>query len=128
MKATQLLEDLQFDNREAHAEPLYVDKDRRVIRFTLRPGQSIKEHNAPDSPFQVVVLQGEGTFTGKDGKEVKAKPNTLLLFDPGENHSIRAVNEDLVFVGFLHGAPSNVSEKVGGTIGRKSESSKAGMR
>jgi hypothetical protein len=28
----------------------------------------------------------------------------LLVFDPGEDHFVRALDE-LVFVGFLHGAP-----------------------
>jgi hypothetical protein len=38
----------------------------------------------------VVVLQGKGIFSGGDGIEHTFGPNTLLVFDPGENHSIRA--------------------------------------
>jgi quercetin dioxygenase-like cupin family protein len=114
----QLLDKLEFRDKNPEAQPLYVDKDGRALRFMLKPGKSIKEHNAPDSPFYAVVLKGKGMFAGGDQKEELFGPNSLLIFDPGENHSIRALDEELVFVGFLHGAPSNVSEKVGGMIGR----------
>ncbi len=32
-------------------------------------------------------------------------PIDLLIFNAGENHSIRALNEDLIFVAFLREAP-----------------------
>ncbi len=104
MKVTNLLENLKFGDKDAHAEPVHSDRKGRAILFTLRPGQSIREHNAPSSPFFVVVLKGKGIFAGGDGKEQSCGPNSLLVFDPGENHAIRAVDE-LVFVGILHGAP-----------------------
>ncbi len=116
MKDFQLLNELAFSEKRPEADPLYVDQYGRIIRFELEPGQSIKQHNAPTSPFYVVVLKGHGMFAGADGQEKQFGPNSLILFDPGENHSIRALNENLVFVGFLHGAPSNVSDKVGGRI------------
>ncbi len=104
MKVTNLLENLKFGSKEPLAEPLHVDKEGRAILFTLKPGQSIREHNAPSSPFFVVVLKGKGVFTGGDGVERTCGPNTLLVFDAAEQHAIRAA-EELVFVGFLHGAP-----------------------
>ncbi len=104
MKVTNLLENLKFGDKDAHAEPVHSDQKGRAILFTLRPGQSIREHNAPSSPFFVVVLKGSGVFAGGDGREQTCGPNSLLVFDPGENHAIRAVDE-LVFVGILHGAP-----------------------
>lgn len=104
MKLANLLENLKFGSENPHAEPLHVDRDGRAILFTLKPGQSIREHNAPSSPFFVVVLRGKGIFAGGDGIEHTCGPDTLLVFDAGEQHAIRAVDE-LVFVGFLHGAP-----------------------
>jgi quercetin dioxygenase-like cupin family protein len=104
MKSTNLLENWKFSDKGPHAEPLYADQNGRVILFTLKPDQSIREHNAPSSPFYVIILSGRGVFTGGDGKEQTFGPNTLLMFDQSENHSIRAL-EELVFVGFLHGAP-----------------------
>jgi quercetin dioxygenase-like cupin family protein len=104
MKSMNLLENWEFNKKGAHAQPLYADRNGRAILFTLKPNQSICEHNAPSSPFYVVVLSGQGIFAGGDGVEQTFGPNTLLVFDPGENHLIRALDE-LVFIGFLHGAP-----------------------
>ncbi len=105
MKVANLLENLTFGDKDPHAEPFHIDRQGRAILFTLKPGQSIREHNAPSSPFFVVVLKGQGVFTGGDGIEHTCGPNTLLVFNAGEQHAIRAVDE-LAFVGFLHGVPS----------------------
>ena len=104
MKHINLRENWKFSDKGPHAEPLYADKNGRGILFTLKPNQSIREHNAPSSPFYVIVLSGRGVFAGGDDQEQTVGPNTLLMFDPGENHSIRAL-EDLVFIGILHGVP-----------------------
>ncbi len=104
MRTVNLLESIQFNDKGPHAEPLHTDRNGRAILFMLKPGQSIREHNAPSSPFYVVILSGQGVFSGADHVEQTLGPNTLLVFDPGEDHLIRAVDE-LVFVGFLHGAP-----------------------
>jgi quercetin dioxygenase-like cupin family protein len=106
MKYIDLFENWKFNDKGAHAEPLHADRNGRAILFTIKPGQSIREHNAPGSPFYVVILGGRGVFAGSDGVERTFGPHTLLVFDPGENHLIRAVDE-LVFVGFLHEAPGN---------------------
>ena len=118
MKTAQLLDGLGFDSKGPKAVALYVNRHGRAIRWTLEPQQSIKEHQVPQSPFFVVILQGHGWFSGAEGNEERVGPNTLLVFEPGEAHHLRAGDERLVFVGFLHGAPGNVSEKQGGEIGR----------
>lgn len=105
MKEVALLDNLQFHDRNPYAEPLLVNENGRVLRFMLKPGQHIREHNAPSSPFYVVVLKGVGLFSGRDREEQKVGPQSLLIFDPGEDHTIRALDEELVFVGFLHGVP-----------------------
>ena len=103
MKLVSLLDNLKFGSKDPHAEPVHSERDGRAIVFTLKPGQSIREHNAPSSPFFVVVLKGKGVFAGGDGVEQTCGPNTLLVFDAGEQHTIQSV-EDLAFAGFLHGA------------------------
>jgi hypothetical protein len=97
------------------------DNIRTVLRFTLRPGESLKEHNAPNSPFYVVVLQGKDIFPGKDEQETEFGPNSLRIFNARENHPVRALDEDLVFVGFMHGAPRNISARVGGLLAHEGE-------
>ncbi len=121
MRTMNLLQGLEFHEHNPNAQPLFVDKNGRVLRFMLKPGESIKEHHTHDSPFYVVVVKGNGIFAGKDGKEQTVGPNSLLIFDPGESHHIRAEKEELIFVGFLHGEPSNVSAKTGGMLGKSKQ-------
>jgi quercetin dioxygenase-like cupin family protein len=104
MKCINLFENWNFDDKGPHAEPLHVDRDGRAILFTLGPEQTIRAHNVPSSPFFVMILEGQGIFTGGDGVERVVGSNSMLVFEPGEQHSVRAL-EKLVFVGFLHGAP-----------------------
>ncbi len=119
MKSINLLEDVEFHEQNPDAQPLFVDKNGRILRFTLRPGQSISEHAAPSSPFYVVVLSGSGLFAGGDGREEEFGPMSLLVFEPGEGHTVRARDQALIFVGFLHGAPAaGASDRMGGIIGR----------
>jgi quercetin dioxygenase-like cupin family protein len=103
MHSFDLTDHVEYDDRHAHAEPIYVDKHGRAILFTLAPGQAIDEHQAPSSPFYVIILSGQGAFTGGDGTRKVAGPNTLLIFDPGESHSVQALGENLAFIGFLRG-------------------------
>lgn len=117
MRTINLLEKLEFHDEHPYAQPLYVDQQGRVIRFMLKPRQTIVEHNAPSSPFYAVVLQGRGLFAGADGVEREFGPNDILIFDKGEAHAVRALDESLVFVGFLHGVEGTRPGKVGGLLG-----------
>lgn len=105
MKPIQLYENWIFNPKNPNAEPLDVDQEMRILRFALRPGQQVREHLAPHSPVQLIILQGQGIFTGEDGLEQQHGQGTLLTFSSGEKHSIRALEDDLVFVAILHGAP-----------------------
>lgn len=105
MQSFALHDNLVFHDANPYAEPLFVEKTGRVLRFALHPGQVVREHTAPSSPVYLVVLQGAGYFSGGDGREQLAGPGTLLIFDVGEVHAIRAQDEPLVFLAFLHGAP-----------------------
>jgi quercetin dioxygenase-like cupin family protein len=105
MKTIQLLEELEFGEAHPIAKAIHVDENGRLLRFTLRPGQTVKEHSAPSSPVYLVVLKGNGLFSGEDEKEHLCGVNSLLIFRPEEKHTIRALDEELVFVAFLHGAP-----------------------
>lgn len=122
MRTTNLLEGLEFHEPNAYAQPLFVDEHGRVLRFTLKPGQRIREHEAEHSPFYAVVLQGCGMFAGADGDEKEFGPGALLVFEVGECHSVRALDEELVFVGFLHGVEGTRPDRVGGEMGEKQES------
>lgn len=102
MKTLPLLDTLQFNDNRPIAIPLVVGEGGRVLRFTLKPNQRVAKHRAPHSPVHIVVLRGKGMFAGEDGREVLLEPNALVGFDVGEVHSMRALDEELVFVAFLH--------------------------
>ena len=106
MKSHDLVEKLEFHESVPFAQPLLVNKDGRILRWMLKPGQSIVEHRAPHSPFYVVVLKGRGMFSSNGEPEQEFGPNTLLTFEPNEAHTVRALDEELVFVGFLQGVKS----------------------
>ena len=119
MKSKQLLEDLEFHAAEPFAQPLLVDQHSRIIRWMLLPGQHIAEHEVPHSPFYVVVLQGQGMFAGRDGQERTYGAGSLLILEPGEAHTVRALDEALIFVSFMQGVDSMRPDRTGGEIGRE---------
>jgi quercetin dioxygenase-like cupin family protein len=108
MEVIGLLDQLEFHALNPYAQPLHVADNGRILRFMLQPGQSIRDHNAPHSPFYAVVLSGEGVFAGGDGREQRVGPGSLLIFAAGESHQVQALDTELVFVGFLQGIPNEL--------------------
>ncbi len=104
MKTLPLLQLLEFRDDRPLAKPLLAERSGRVLRFALKPGQRVAEHCAPGSPVHIVVLSGKGMFAGADGQELLLEPNALAVFDAGERHTVRVLDEPLVFVAFLHRA------------------------
>lgn len=119
MKSKRLLEYLEFHDPVPFAQPLLVDQHSRILRWMLKPGQNIKEHQVPDSPFYVVIIKGRGMFAGADGHEREFGPESLLIFEPGETHSVRALDEELVFISFLQAVDTMRTDRTGGKIGHE---------
>lgn len=102
MRTLNLLEDVEFHPERVTAAPLLVGESGRVLRFALRPGQVLAEHRAASSPVHIVVVRGEGMFAGGEGGEERLGPGAMVVFEEGEMHRIRALDDDLVFVAILH--------------------------
>lgn len=103
MELFRLMKNIEFaDGDHGHAQVLYADANSRALRFSLRKGQKIDNFH-PHSPVQVFVLQGTGVFEGKNGYQT-ATHNTLILFSEDEEFSVKAANEDLIFVAVMHGS------------------------
>jgi quercetin dioxygenase-like cupin family protein len=120
MKSLDLLKDLIFHDDNPNAQPILVDAHSRIIRFTLKSGQKIKEHRSPNSPLYIVVIEGKGIFTGRDGEGSEFGPNSLLIFEQAESHSIEAVDNDLIFIAFLREFSQDIpEEKTGGLLGER---------
>ena len=101
MKTLSLLEGPEFSESRPQAEPLLIDESGRVLRFALKPGQSIKRHCAPNAEVHIILLSGSGMFAGEDEQEKLVRSNEMLVFRPGEMHTVRALDEELVFVALL---------------------------
>ena len=110
MRQIDLMADFEFRERDPYAQPLHVSPTGRVLRFMLKPGQSVREHNAPHSPLYIVGLKGQGMFAGGDGQEQSLGPGTLFILEPGESHSVRALDTDLIFIAILHGIPPELRD------------------
>lgn len=101
MKTIQLFETLLFHEKNPYPQPLCIDGYGRVLSFALRPGQFIREHTAPDAPLYLIVLDGTGVFSGSDEREMECAPGTMLIFEPGERHTLRARDRDLIMIGVM---------------------------
>src|SRR5512138_453485 len=100
MKTIPLMENWEFKDKNPYAQPLFVAQDGRILRFALKPGQIIREHQVPHSPVYIIVLSGQGMFSAPAGREQLFGTNALIIFEAGENHAVRALEEELVFVTF----------------------------
>ena len=105
MVSFDLLKDVEFKEEHPVAETILADRDTRLIRFSLLPGQGIKEHSAPSSPVYIIVLEGKGLFTDGEDNVKELGVNSCVKYEQGETHSVRAEDEKLVFVALLKGSP-----------------------
>jgi hypothetical protein len=47
MKKMNLLENQEFNDLNPHAQTLLANNHNRIMRFMLKPGQLLKEHQSP---------------------------------------------------------------------------------
>lgn len=107
MQAIYIDPNLEFPKNTPAATGLYVEPSGRALLFTLRAGEEIAEHNAPNSPLFAYILKGRGEFAGQDGQSAEFGPGTLLVFETGEDHTVRAL-EDLAFLGIMEPVPEEI--------------------
>ena len=105
MKVINPNENINFNEEHAIAEPLFINKNNRLLRFSLLPGQSIKEHRSPSSPVFISIIKGRGVFWGEDGEKKEVDSDSIIIFTQNETHGISALDEELVFLALLHGSP-----------------------
>lgn len=107
MRTFNLYKDIEFNERKAHAQSLHSNEEGRALRFALLPEQEIKDHEATHSPVHLVVLQGKGMFTGADGVERECEAGMMVVFDAGETHSVRALDDKLVYIAIYKENPAS---------------------
>ena len=116
MKTFALNEQLIFDSDRAYAQSLLADNQYRILRFMLQPGQKVREHKAPSSAVILVVIQGQGLFSGADGQQKRLSAQDLVIYDQGEPHAIEALDQELVFLAILTAAPDQAADHPAGLM------------
>lgn len=98
MHSFDIMKDVEFKTEHPVAETILADKDTRLIRFSMLPGQVIKEHSAPSSPVYIVVLEGRGEFSDGEGGSKELGPNSCIKYELGEKHPVQVTDEKLVLI------------------------------
>jgi quercetin dioxygenase-like cupin family protein len=106
MRTFDLFEGIEFNERNAHAESLHSNEEGRALRFAFLPGQRIEPHESPHSPVHLIILQGRGMFAGADGVERECSEGMMIAFDSEEPHTVRALDEKLVYVAIYKENPA----------------------
>lgn len=107
MLSIPLHDNVVFQENDPYVEPLFVDDNGRILRFALKPGQTVREYTATHSPIYIMILKGIGLFSGSDNREQRFGPGALLIFDTGESHTVRTDSEELIFVAFPPGTDAD---------------------
>ncbi len=77
MKIVNPNEDIGFNEEHAIAEPFFINKNNRLLRFSRLPGQTIMEHKSPSSLVFTTILKGRGLFWVMTDKKKRLIQNQL---------------------------------------------------
>jgi len=116
MQAMNLLDNLEYRADAPSRQAVHVSPNGRIVRFALKAGQSIPPHRAANASLCILVVKGRGLFAGEDGVKREFGPGAFLVFEPGESHSIDALDEELVFIAILHGIAASPAAVEGLTL------------
>lgn len=90
METVELASRGKFDPQKFHLELIHDMYTFRMILFSFEPGQELPvHHHEADSEVAILVLDGEGEFTGGE-KGIQAKEGSLLICKVSEPHGVRA--------------------------------------
>ncbi len=89
MKNINLQEVNKFSADKPYRELLYDSPNLRVLAFNFEPGQELPVHSHPaDSDVILMVLEGEGEFTGSN--QMPAKTGQIQIMPVCEPHGLKA--------------------------------------
>ena len=79
----------RFTPGKPHRELLYDSPNLRVLTFNFEPGQELPVHShSADSDVALIVLDGEGEFTG--AHEMPARAGQTQIMPVAEPHGLKA--------------------------------------
>jgi quercetin dioxygenase-like cupin family protein len=92
--------------------------DARLVVFRIAPGQAVAPHRNASTVI-LTVLAGSGVVTGGDSESV-VSAGCVVVYEPNEQHGMRAVDEELVLVATI--APRPGARDVTSALSSASES------
>lgn len=89
MKFIDLQTVTKFDPDKPHRELLYDSPNLRVLAFNFEPGQELPVHSHPaDSDVAMMILEGEGEFTGE--RPMPGKAGAMQIMPVNQPHGLVA--------------------------------------
>jgi quercetin dioxygenase-like cupin family protein len=90
MEIMELADRGKFDRERFHMELIHDMYSFRMLLFSFEPGQELPVHShEADSEVAILVLEGQGEFTGGD-QGIPAREGSLLICKVSEPHGVRA--------------------------------------
>jgi mannose-6-phosphate isomerase-like protein (cupin superfamily) len=71
---------------------------KEIAWLTLPPGASISFHAHKANEDAYIIISGEGTFTGTDGKAVLVKAGDTTIARRGQSHSLKNTGKEPLLI------------------------------
>ncbi len=99
LKKIEVFKENQFSDKGLKKLLVHDSPYFKVINFNLKAGQELPVHSHDiEGQLSIAVLEGSGSFLGKDGAEIPAETGDVLISDIAEPHGIRAGSDMRVLV------------------------------
>lgn len=81
---------------EGKFEHLVDEENLQVTHLQIKKGEEVPSHKS-DKNVVVVIYKGKVDFTGKNGSEIIA-PGDIIVMEPEEKHSLKALEDSDLMV------------------------------
>jgi len=99
MKRIEVFKESSFGEKALKRLLVHDSPYFKVLNFNFSAGQELPIHSHDiEGQLSIVVLEGEGSFLGKDSTELPAYTGDVLISDISEPHGIRAKSNMRVLV------------------------------
>jgi len=99
MKRIEVFKESGFEDKTMKRLLVHDSPYFKILNFNFKANQELPIHSHDiEGQLSIVVLEGDGVFLGKDGKELPAHPGDVLISDINEPHGLRAKSQMRVLV------------------------------
>jgi quercetin dioxygenase-like cupin family protein len=99
MKKIAVFEEAGFKDNALNQYLVHDSPYFKIINFNFRAGQELPIHaHDIEGQLSIAVLEGSGSFLGKDGRTLPAAPGDVLIADISEPHGLLAASDMRVLV------------------------------